>query len=167
MPPIPQREIWDIVVHCADSANGKPVSVAEIDQWHRERTPPFRRVPYWRNQLNQSLTSIGYQFVIDVDGTVHTGRHIDEIPAQAAGHNSKGVGICLVGRDKFTPMQWASLKALVIRLQTDIKASAHKVTPRVIGHHDYTDSHKTCPNFDVIAWAAAGMEPPADHVLKA
>lgn len=166
MPPIPQREIWDIVIHCSDSPNGRPDTIRDIDSWHRKRG--FFRAEAFRikKQFNPGLTSVGYNFVITVDGQVHSGRHVDEIPAQAAGHNSKGVGICMVGKDKFTPAQWTSLKQLVTQLLADIVASDHKTLPRIIGHCDYPDSHKTCPNFSALEWLQRGMVAVEAHVLR-
>lgn len=170
MPPIPQRQIDTIVVHCADTPNGKPFTVADIDSWHKERG--FCRVPYWRvnKGFNISLTSIGYHFVIYLDGSVHTGRHVDEIGAHVVKHNATSLGICLIGTDKFTPQQWASLKTLVGQLKSDIKASAHRLDARVMGHCQFDtaiEQGKTCPNFDVPAYVAAGFEPDLKHIFQA
>lgn len=164
--PIPQREIHDIVIHCSASPNGRPNTIHDVDAWHRKRG--FFRGESFRvkKQFNASLTSVGYHFVITVDGRIHSGRHIDEIPAQAAGHNAHGVGICMVGTDRFTPAQWVALKQLVVQLQSDVAASDHRIVPRVIGHCDYPDSHKTCPNFSVLEWLQRSLVPVEAHVLR-
>ena len=165
--PIPKRQINIIGLHCSDSPNGRSVTPADIDQWHQEPSKGFHRTDYWRHQFNTPLVAFGYQYMIDVDGTIYTGRHIDEIPAQAKGHNSNAVGICMIGKDRFTPPQWASLKTLVQDLQAKIKASAHGLNAKPFGHYQWPDSHKTCPNFDVPAWTKAGMTPDPAHVLEA
>ncbi|VEI47016.1 Uncharacterised protein [Actinobacillus equuli] len=35
--------------------------------------------------------------MIDIDGSVETGRQVGEIGAHVKGHNSNSVGICLIG----------------------------------------------------------------------
>jgi N-acetyl-anhydromuramyl-L-alanine amidase AmpD len=161
-----QREIWDIVIHCSAGPNGRPDTINDIDAWHRQAG--WYRGEYFRikKQFNTHLTSVGYHFVITPDGEIHTGRHLDEIPAQAAGHNSKAVAICLIGTDKFTAPQWVALKQLVTRLQSEISASDHKVVPRIIGHRDYPGVRKICPGFDVTQWLQRGMAALPDQVLK-
>lgn len=167
---IPLRQIGTIVIHCADTPNGRPQTVEDIDSWHRANG--WHRVDHWRvaRQFNPQLTSIGYHFVIYVDGTVHTGRHVDEIGAHVAGHNSQSLGICLVGKDKFAPAQWASLKKLVEQLRADIKAGNHKLDAKVMGHYQFDTAikqGKLCPYFDVPAWFSAGMVPDSRHMLQA
>lgn len=143
----PLRKIDLVVIHCSDSPNGRPVSVRDIDAWHRERG--FKRMDNWRARQNSALTSIGYHFVLYADGTVATGRHIDEIGAHAHCYNATSIGICLVGRDAFGSAQWNALKGLVGRLQSIYPQA------RVVGHRDLT-LDKTCPNFDVAAWLDNG-----------
>ena len=53
----------------------------DIDRWHRER----------------GWLKIGYHYVIKRDGTVETGRELEEVGAHAKGHNAISVGICMVG----------------------------------------------------------------------
>lgn len=170
-----QREIDTITIHSADWPNGKHLSVGEIDRWHLERR--FRRQVYWVRRFNTDLHAFGYHYLIDVDGQIYTGRHLDEIPAQAKGHNSKSVGICLAGRNKFTPAQWASLALLVERIRADIKAGKHPLVPTVNGHRDLSPDKngdgiispnewaKTCPGFNVADWLKGGMEPLAGHII--
>lgn len=163
---VPLREITAIVIHCSATPNGRATTIKDIDAWHQQRG--WHRTDYFRikKQFNPGLTSVGYHFFIDLAGRIHTGRHIDEIPAQVAGHNTKGIGICLAGNDRFTPDQWSALKQLVTQLQADIAASSHRITPRVLGHCDYPDAHKTCPNFSVTQWQQRGMVPTEEHILR-
>lgn len=52
---------------------------------------------------------IGYHFVIEKDGSVHTGRKLDKVGAHAKGRNSTHIGICVVGDNQFTAAQIRSL----------------------------------------------------------
>lgn len=168
MTPI-QREITTIVVHCADTPNGRRQSVQDIDLWHRANN--WHRTDYWRVKrgFNPELTSIGYHFVIYADGSVHTGRHADEIGAHVAGHNTNSIGICLVGKDKFSATQWANLAQLVADLKANIKTGPHNHDAKVMGHYQFDTAikqGKTCPNFDVKQWLDGGMAAPANHTLE-
>jgi len=159
------RQVTTIVIHCSDSPNGRPDTAKDIDAWHQKRG--WHRTDYFRVKkgFNTGLTSIGYHFVICTNGTVQTGRHPDEIGAHVAGHNSHSIGICMIGNDRFTPEQWSSLDTLVKQLQATIAGS---VTPvkniAIVGHYQFPESHKTCPNFDVPAWLANGRVPQTKNV---
>jgi len=186
------RPINLIVIHCSASPNtdslfrGKagaanfqnPAQV--IDQWHAERG--FKRSAEWRRRQNPGLSSIGYHFVIDRAGLVLTGRHLDEIPAQAVGFNQKAIGICLVGMDRYSPAQWESLShvvtAQVARLAGNngpgdrrgglTPAAAIRLAEErgiaILGHRDLPKVAKTCPGFDVASWLADNMTPPKEAV---
>lgn len=161
------RKIDRIVIHCSDSPNGrtlfsgKPGSrnfitpVMEIDAWHRARG--FKRLPNWRSRQNPDLSSIGYHFVIYTRGLVETGRHLDEVGAHVEGFNATSIGICLVGKDRFTTEQWHALKGLIEQLQAQFPKA------QVVGHCAL-NAAKTCPNFDVAAWLKTGRLPPKNHL---
>jgi N-acetyl-anhydromuramyl-L-alanine amidase AmpD len=176
--PVAQRAIDTIVIHCSATHSGQPLgngtygsAAAVIDRWHASRG--FARQSVDVQRYNPSLKSIGYHFVIDVDGTCEIGRSIQEVGAHAAGNNARSIGICMVGgieRDGlYTLAQWGTLRDLVRSLKTpQIK--------RVVGHRDLSpdangdgiinsrDWLKTCPGFDVQEWVAADMRPLAKHV---
>lgn len=154
------RTINHIIIHCSATPNGRSHTVADIDRWHRERG--FHRPARFKARHNQGLTSIGYHYVILVDGTVHTGRHPDEIGAHAAPHNHDSLGVCLIGTDRFTPAQWAALRNLV----NDLLVEHGGKQTQVCGHRDLPTVRKDCPGFDVDVWRALGMLVPADHVLE-
>ena len=110
---------------------------ADIDRWHRER----------------GFLKIGYHFVIKRDGTVETGRELLEVGAHAKGHNSRSVGVCMIGGMKqessasetnFTKAQWASLAKVVDELVETFPEA------RVRGHDEV--ANKECPTFNVAAW---------------
>lgn len=110
--------------------------VAEIRRWHVEERG-------WRD--------IGYHFLIDRDGTVATGRPIEQIGAHVRGHNRRTVGICLLGghgsavtdkfRDNFTREQRAAVATLIYDLRQKYGWLALR------GHNDY--AAKACPGFRV------------------
>lgn len=171
-----------IVIHCSASANAdrlfrgqpgrpgfqNPADV--IDQWHAERG--FHRSDAFRARQNPDLAAIGYHYVVGRDGTVFTGRHVDEIGAHVKGYNQKSLGICLVGLDQFTAEQYAALAHLIAaEVARLIKrngpadrnaplgiAAAIRLAGEngivILGHCDLPNVHKTCPGFDVAAWLA-------------
>jgi len=153
------RKIEHIVIHESDTPTGRPTTVKDIDLWHRQRG--FQRKEEARLRFNQGLTSIGYHYVIYLDGSVHSGRDEEEVPAAVVGYNSTSINICLVGKGVYTHPQWAALGDLVTDLKNRFPRAAIK------GHCEFnTAAGKTCPDFDVQAWIAAGMVPPAGHITE-
>ena len=180
------RTINAIVLHCSATPSGQwlggkrpgqlgyRTAPSIIDEWHKARG--FKRTEAMRNAFNWALPSIGYHWVIDIDGRIWTGRNPEEPGAHVAGHNALTLGICLVGgverEARYTPAQWASAAELVQGLRTLLGTRT-----AVVGHRDYSpdtdrdgvvEPHewlKTCPGFDVRAWVAAGLQPAAAHVV--
>ena len=126
-----------IIIHCAATRPNQDIGAYEIDRWHRQR----------------GFLKIGYHFVIRRDGSVETGRALEEVGAHAVNYNSRSVGICMVGgvddklkpQDNFTPAQWETLEQVVKKL------TAEYPDAQVIGHRD-VDPRKACPSFDAIKW---------------
>lgn len=162
------REISLIVIHSADTPNGKPYTVADIDKWHREKG--YCRQWKYQQDFNPELGHIGYHYVIYVDGSISSGRSEWEIGAHVKGFNSRSIGICMIGRDKFSLAQWEALQALVTMLEDKYETESIK------GHRDFSPDKdgdgviepsewsKTCPGFDVSAWVAGGMKPVKGHI---
>lgn len=156
-------EISKIIIHCAATRNGvnlgRPgqfTAAQVIDGWHAQRG--FKRKAAAVKAFNPHLNSIGYQYVIDCDGSVETGRAVGETGAHTKGHNSGSIGICLVGTDKFTEIQWRKLSALVNDL-------AFVYDAPVYGHRDF--AAKICPGFDVAAWnKIMRVLPPEEHIFR-
>lgn len=63
------RKIAKIILHCAATPEGRETTVADITSWH----------------LQRGFTTIGYHFVIYLDGSVHKGRCIETPGAHAKG----------------------------------------------------------------------------------
>lgn len=182
------RDIQLLVIHCSATASGKALSgPAEvvIDGWHKARG--FARGAAAVARFNLALGSIGYHFVIDLDGRIATGRGLAEVGAHVAGFNARSVGICMVGGAepvaRYTPAQWLALRALVSRLAGELRIAPQPVKPGapmgVCGHRDLSadlngdgqvtsrEWLKTCPGFDVAAWLAGGMEPLTNQLAGA
>lgn len=128
------REIDKILVHCTATPEGREVTVAQVTEWHRAR----------------GFRTIGYHYLIYLDGTVHAGRPEPEVGAHCTGYNAHSIGVCYVGgldRDRLQPKdtrtaaQRESLRRLVSELQRKYpRATVH-------GHREF--AAKACPCFDV------------------
>ncbi|MBQ9474658.1 MAG: N-acetylmuramoyl-L-alanine amidase [Bacteroidales bacterium] len=127
------RKITEIIVHCSATPEGRPVTVEDIDLWHRER----------------GFRCIGYHYVIYLDGTVHPGRPVSEPGAHCTGHNANSIGVCYVGgcdaamnpKDTRTPAQKEALRTLIRKLLNVYPGAT------VHGHREF--ANKDCPSFDV------------------
>ncbi|MBI2278163.1 MAG: N-acetylmuramoyl-L-alanine amidase [Dechloromonas sp.] len=178
------RTINLIVIHCSASRDddslyrgsvGTPgfLNPAQvIDAWHHAPPHEFQRTDDWRQRQNPDLAAIGYHYVIGRDGTVFTGRHVDEVGAHAKGYNQRSIGICLVGLEAFSAAQWDTLAHLVtaeVARITGYNSPANRSNPLsrasaarqrdilICGHRDLPNVHKTCPGFDVEQWLTLGM----------
>ena len=178
----PARTVDLIVVHCSATPSGKALGTGLgsrrrtaaqiIDGWHMQRG--FARRPEAVAAHNPELPHLGYHFVIDVDGLLQQGRNLAEAGAHVKGHNANSVGVCLVGgaepEGRYTVAQWATLKAVVMRLRQQFPAA------RVVGHRDLSPDLnadgavqprewlKTCPGFDVQAWLASDCQPARSQI---
>jgi N-acetylmuramoyl-L-alanine amidase len=150
------RKIEHVVLHCSATRAIQDIGAKEIKQWH---TTPKPRGNGWAD--------IGYHFVIRRDGTLENGRDVNRVGAHVANHNSRTIGVCLVGglankapykpEDNFTPAQWATLKTLL----TDLSKT---YTFTVLGHRDFPGVAKACPCFDARTWAKKNGFTPAPKI---
>jgi len=132
------RDIDEIIIHCSATYPEMNIGVKEIRQWH----------------LAKGWDDIGYHYVITREGVVQNGRDESVKGAHAKGHNANSIGVCLVGGlakegnqpCNFTRKQWDMLEWLVFTVLKSRYPAAD-----IIGHNDI--SEKTCPTFDVKAWA--------------
>lgn len=148
------QDIDAIVIHCSATREGVDVRASDIDKWHKER----------------GWSMIGYNYVIDLDGTVEIGRPLSMSGAHCAdkgfsgkSYNLHSIGICYVGgldknghsKDTRTDAQKLSMHKLVMELIekypiTDVlghrDASPDKNGDGVITKNEWV---KTCPCFDV------------------
>jgi hypothetical protein len=154
------RKINWLVIHESDTPNGEIHTVYDIDEWHKDRG--FCRSLSNRKLFNPTLSSIGYQYVIYIDGSLHTGRSEEEVPAAVEKHNHDSINICLIGKGKYTQAQWDCLKNLIESLKTKYPTSF------VVGHCYFDTAKaqgKTCPDFDVVKWVRDDFVPEDKHFL--
>ena len=122
------RKINKIILHCSDTPAKMDIGAKEINKWHRQN----------------GWASIGYHYVIRRDGTIEDGRNDATIGAHCFGYNRTSIGVCLVGRGKYTKKQFEALKTLLKELQDKYKDTS------INGHYEF--SIKECPMFDVEEW---------------
>jgi len=137
----------NIVVHCSDSTWG---SAAEIRRWHMGKG--WRDIGYHRVIKNGWPTH--GMFIDAEDGAVECGRDLDgdqyiigaEVGAHALGYNTNSIGICMIGKDRFTPSQIGSL----LKLLQELRERFHITPDHILGHYETAKAHgKTCPNIDM------------------
>lgn len=149
-----KQNIDAIVIHCTASKAGQDIRAADIDKQHQER----------------GFAMIGYNYVIDLDGTVEIGRpltrygaHCNTPGLSGMSYNKHSIGIVYVGgldengnpADTRTPEQKMALANLVYRLIDEYPII------EVIGHRDASPDKnkngiieqnewiKQCPCFSV------------------
>lgn len=130
------RKITEIILHCSATQEGKDFHAKDIDKWHRQR----------------GFNEIGYNFVIDLDGTIEEGRNIEKIPAHCKGHNATSIGICYIGgcdknlkpKDTRTDAQKKAMKILVHQLMEKYNIPLNNV----YGHYQFCSS-KACPSVKI------------------
>ena len=127
------RKIDKIILHCTATPEGREVTVADVTAWHKER----------------GFRTIGYHYLVYLDGTVVRGRREEEIGAHCLGQNAGSIGVCYVGgldsrgnpKDTRTAAQRVALRNLVEGLQRRYpQATLH-------GHNEF--AAKACPCFKI------------------
>lgn len=127
------RVITKIILHVSDSPDSRDIGAAEIKKWHVDPPPKGNG---WKD--------IGYHEVVRRDGTLERGRPYDQAGAHTKNHNSDSLGICWVGRSKYTSLQYLTLLNIVKVLL----ASHGLKTTDVYGHAELNPG-KSCPNLDM------------------
>lgn len=129
------RRIDYIVVHCTASKEGQDIGAAFITMVHiKER----------------GWDTIGYNYVVRLDGVIELGRNVDIVPAQVHGYNDNAIALVYVGgvdqdlkpKDTRTDAQ----KTAIISLLNDLRALYP--TAIIQGHRDFPGVTKACPSFD-------------------
>lgn len=123
------RKVSKVYLHCSASDNPKHDDVSVIKKWHLER----------------GFNDVGYHYFIKADGTIQTGRWIEQIPAAQEGHNQGSIAICCHGLSKFTDEQRKSLKALCDEINELYQGN--------ISFHGHCEvSTKSCPVYPYKEW---------------
>ena len=126
------RKITKIIVHCADTPEGRDDKAAHIRRWHKAR----------------GFNDIGYHYVVDLDGTIEPGRDVTIAGAHTTGHNADSIGVCYIGgadtdmkpKDTRTEEQKTALRLLLKYLVQKYPGA------KIYGHRDF--AQKACPSFD-------------------
>lgn len=152
----PMKKIDAIVIHCTASRPGVDLRAIDIDRDHR---------------MNRGFAMIGYNFVVDLDGTVEVGRplsmdgaHCNTKGLSGLSYNKHSIGIVYVGGlDRFghpadtrTDAQKVALADLVYQLLEQypdiVEVIGHRdASPDANGDGKITKNEwvKQCPCFDV------------------
>lgn len=131
------RQIDKLIIHCAATQPKQDIGAKEIRDWHVNGNG-------WQD--------IGYHYVIRRNGVIEDGRPLNVAGAHTSGHNSRSIGICLVGginmkgdpEANFTPEQWKTLERMVRAFRSEHPSAT------IHGHNEY--ARKACPSFDVQKW---------------
>lgn len=144
------RKLTEIIVHCTATPEGRDFSVAQITEMHKAR----------------GFSTIGYHFLIGINGEVRNGRPVEQVGAHVQGHNATSIGVSYVGgltsdgkkaKDTRTNNQKLALEQII----HDLLVKYPTIT-KVAGHRDYSPdlNHngsiepaewiKFCPCFDAI-----------------
>lgn len=177
------HNINKIIIHCTATQNGREMQISQMDEDHLKRG--WKRSEKWRQAHNPHIKALGYQFVIGLNGQIHSGRAVGEQGCHTGktglNCNVGSIGISLQGGSdkfpnasenggRFTAAQWLSLTKLI----NDIL----KVYPQcsVKGHRDWIrEAHelgtgkptaKACPAFNVQSWWRSGGGINQKHLLN-
>ena len=119
-----------LVIHCSDTEDSQNLSALDLHKMH----------------LKFGWDGVGYHKIINRSGKVENGRPEYWVGAHVKGKNDISLGVCLIGRTKFTTKQYISLEKILKKW----KSLYPKAT--IVGHCETGDTNKTCPNFDVKSW---------------
>jgi N-acetylmuramoyl-L-alanine amidase len=127
------RTITEIIVHCTATPEGQATTTEQIKHYH----------------MTHGWTDIAYNYVIELDGSIHNGRDVNKVGGHTTNHNAHSIGVVYVGelakdgktaKDTRTEAQKASL----LKLLKQLKALYPKAT--ISGHRNF--ANKACPCFD-------------------
>lgn len=128
-----RRNIKEIIVHCTATPEGRRVTIPEITSWHKQR----------------GFSTIGYHYVIMLDGSLSVGRDVNIAGAHCVNHNAISIGVCYVGglaKDGKTPKDTRTPAQKYALLQLLKKLKAMYPNAKIYGHRDF--AAKACPSFD-------------------
>lgn len=129
------KPVSEIIVHCTATPAGRDLSLDDITRYHRLR----------------GFETVGYHYLVLLDGTVCPGRDSLMVGAHCLGHNDRSIGVAYVGgldrdgnpADTRTPAQREALLALLRDLRRRYRGAL------IYGHRDF--AAKACPCFDARA----------------
>jgi len=127
------RFITKIIIHCTATPEGRKTTLEEVTLWHKKR----------------GFATIGYHYLIHLNGEISRGRPENVIGAHCSGENKNSIGVCYVGgvdkdfnsKDTRTKEQKHALKILIENLEMKY--------PGITVHGHYEFSNKACPSFKI------------------
>ena len=125
-----KNDIAYLVVHCSNTPNSHDLKAIDIHKMH----------------LSFGWDGIGYHKIICQNGEIEEGRPTYWVGAHVYENNKNSLGVCLIGKDKFNNNQLDSLFLLLKSWETEYPNA------EILGHRDFLNTTKTCPNFDVKKW---------------
>ncbi len=75
------EKISEIIIHCTATPAGRDLTAADIRRYH----------------LQRGFETIGYHYVVRLDGTVERGRDEAFVGAHCLGHNNCSIGVAYIG----------------------------------------------------------------------
>lgn len=125
-----KSSINKLIIHCSDTDDTLNIGAREIHKMH----------------LKFGWNGIGYHKIICRNGLIENGRPEYWLGAHVKGLNDCSLGVCLIGRKKFTDFQFSSLEKVLLEWKKNYPCTT------IMGHCDAIKTSKTCPNFDVKTW---------------
>lgn len=151
-----KRKIDTIIIHCSGTKAWQDFSAADIDRWHR----------------NRGFDSIGYHYIIRLNGKIEKGRDVSLAGAHCISWNERSIGICYVGgldvNGNSTDTRTKAQKRVMYELVQELEREYQII--RVMGHRDASpdlngngmiepfEFIKSCPCFDVKDFLHTGRE---------
>ena len=125
-----KNDIVYLVVHCSDTPNSHDLKAIDIHKMH----------------LSFGWDGIGYHKIICQNGEIEEGRPTYWVGAHVYENNKNSLGVCLIGKDNFNNNQLDTLFLLLKSWELQYPNA------EILGHRDFLNTTKTCPNFDVKKW---------------
>jgi len=125
-----ENNIKYLVVHCSDTPDTDDLKASDIHKMH----------------LSFGWNGIGYHKIICKNGEIENGRPECWVGAHVYGFNEVSLGVCLIGKNNFNSLQLNSLFHLLSSWKKKYSSA------EVVGHNNFPNTKKTCPNFDVKRW---------------
>lgn len=131
MTPRELSQITTLIIHHSDGALDQ--TPLDIDAEHRA----------------EGWAMIGYNWVIEPDGTVYEGRPTNVVPSAAYGDNTPSVDVCLIGDfEPGTAGFQSSVPAAQFQSLKDLAVEVHQHYPTIaqtIGHRDVASLYPNDP----------------------
>lgn len=129
---VPMARRTEMIVH--HSAGPADQSVRAIQRFHMDE---------------RGWIDIGYNFLIRTSGEIYEGRGWHAVGSHTLGHNTDGLGVCLIGRDQITD---AAKYSLISIYRLAVEMAGHGLQIR--GHRDHAAT--ACPGDRVYRWITSG-----------